>query len=139
MKRILSFILCVILVMCFAGCKSNETPTDLWKDEATYTEDTTLGSGDKTITFAVTAAEKTVTFTVKTDREFLGDALIDCGLISGEEGQFGIYVDSVNGIIADYKVDHSYWAFTQGGEYMNVGVDGAEIHGGEKFEATYTK
>ncbi len=137
MKRFLSFTLSFILIFCLFGCQKEEV--DLWAEEATYTEDTALGSGDKTITFEVTAQEKTVTFTVKTDREFLGDALMDCGLISGEEGQFGIYVDGVNGIVADYKADHSYWEFSKNGERLNTGVDFAEIKNGEKFEATYTR
>jgi len=137
MKRFLIFTLSFILIFCLFGCQKEEV--DLWAEEATYTEDTTLGSGDKTITFEVTAQEKTVTFTVKTDREFLGDALMDCGLISGGEGQFGIYVDAVNGIVADYRVDQSYWEFSKNGERLNTGVDFAEIKNGEKFGATYTR
>ena len=125
-----------MLIFCLLGCQKEEV--DLWAD-ATYTEDTAIGSGEKTITFEVTAQEKTVTFTVKTNKEFLGDALMDCGLIFGEKGQFGLYVDSVNGIVADYKADHSYWAFTQDGKYLNKGVDLIKIRGGEKFEATYTR
>ena len=71
MKRFLSFTLSFILIFCLFGCQKEEV--DLWAEEATYTEDTALGSGDKTITFEVTAQEKTVTFTIKTDRDFLGD------------------------------------------------------------------
>ncbi len=138
MKRVLSLVLCFVLVICCVGCGKDANSADLWAN-ATYTEDTALGSGDKTITFEVTAQEKTVTFTVKTDREFLGDALMDCGLIAGEEGQFGIYVDAVNGIVADYKADQSYWEFSKGGQRLNTGVDFAEIKNGEKFEAAYIK
>ena len=137
MKRFLIFTLSFILVFCLFGCQKEEV--DLWAEEATYTADTAIGSGEKTITFEVIAQEKTVTFTVKTNREFLGDALMDCGLIFGEKGQFGLYVDSVNGIVADYKADHSYWTFTQGGKYVSKGVDLIKIQGGEKFEAIYTK
>lgn len=137
MKRFLIFTLSFILIFCLFGCQKEEV--DLWAEEATYTEDTALGSGAKTITFEVTAQEKTVTFTVKTDREFLGDALMDCGLIAGEEGQFGIYVDAVNGIVADYKADQSYWEFSKDGQRLNSGVDFAEIKNGEKFEAAYIK
>ena len=138
MKRILSLALCFVLVMCCVGCGKDATTADLWAD-AVYTEDTTLGSGAKTIAFEVTAQEKTVTFTLKTDREFLGDALMDCGLIAGEEGQFGIYVDAVNGIVADYKADQSYWEFSKDGQRLNTGVDFAEIKNGEMFEAAYIK
>ena len=51
------------------------------KDGALYAEDTELGEGASTITFECTADDKTVTFTVHTDAEFLGDALQENGNI----------------------------------------------------------
>lgn len=84
--------------------------TGLWEN-ALYTKDTTLGSGKKTVTVEVEAEENKITFTVKTDAETLGDALLENKLVEGDEGQYGLFLTSVNGIKADYSADGSYWAF----------------------------
>ena len=136
LKRITCLLLTLVLMLFAVSCK--EEATGLWKD-ALYTEDTTLGEGAKTVTVEVTAEDKTVTFTVKTDKATLGEALLDNGLIAGEMGDFGLYIKSVNGIRADYDVDGYYWGFYQNGEYMMTGVDGTAIADGETYELTYTK
>jgi len=87
----------------------------------------------------VIVGEQSVTFTIKTDAETLGDALLAHNLIAGDQGDFGLYVKAVNGITADYDVDQSYWGFSKNGEYMMTGVDGTAIADGEVYELTYTK
>lgn len=135
MKKVLSIVLAVILVLSFVSCKSD---TDLWSD-ATYTQDTVLGEGSKTVIVKVVVLENVVNFTINTDADTLGEALIAHKLIEGEDSEYGLYIKKVNGILADYDVDASYWAFTQNGEYMLTGVDSTEIAGGETYELTYTK
>ena len=71
--------------------------------------------------------ENTVTFTIHTDEDTVGDALISLGLIAGEDSQFGLYVKQVNGMSADYDVDQTYWAFYVNGEYGMTGVDSTTI------------
>ena len=126
-------LLTIMLAACAAGKKD-----DLWQS-ATYTQDTVLGEGDTTVTVEVKAGERSVTFTINTDDEILGDALLDNGLIDGEEGEFGMYIKEVDGMTADYDVDQSYWAFSKDGEYMMTGVDGTKIADGDHFELTYAK
>ena len=55
-------------------------------------------------------------FVVSTDKETVGDALLELNLIEGEEGDYGLYVKTVNGITADYDTDGTYWAFYVNGE-----------------------
>ena len=136
-KRIISLLLILCLALSLCACGKAKTP-DLWAD-ALYTQDTELGEGAKTVTVQVKTDEKSVTFTVHTDAATLGEALTELGLIDGEQGEFGLYVKSVNGIIADYDVDQSYWGFYSGGEYMMSGVDTTEISGGESYELVRTK
>ncbi len=130
-------ILSLVLIICFVSCNTSPK-AELW-ESATYTADTELGVGSKTIKVEVRAEEKSVTFTINTDKEALGDALIEHELVSGEMGDFGLYIKVVNGITADYDIDQSYWAFSQNGEYMMTGVDGTDISGGEHYELVYTK
>ena len=135
----LTLLLLALLLACgmLAACADVET-TGAW-EEATYTSDKEFGKGEKTVTVLVTAEEQTLTFILHTDKAMLGDALMEHDLIEGEEGAFGLYVKRVNGILADYDVDQTYWQLTKGGELMMVGVDGAEIADGEQYELTKAK
>ena len=114
-----------------------ESPASIW-DNATYTADTTLGSGEKTVTVEVKIEDKSVVFTINTDKDILGDALLEHDLIAGDPGDYGLYVKKVNGVTADYDIDQSYWGFYQDGEYLMTGVDSTPISGGEHFEIIYT-
>ena len=77
--------------------------------------------------------------TVKTDSsKNLRQALEGAGLISGEEGPYGLYVKVVDGITADYDVDGSWWSLTKDGELCS-GVDSTPIADGDHFEFTYSK
>ena len=110
----------------------------LW-DSATYTDDTELGDGSKTITVLVQAGEKTVKFTVKTDAETLGDALTQVNLITGSQGPYGLMVEKVNGIQAIYQTDNAYWGLYSKGEYSMTGADTTPISDGDQYEWVYTK
>ena len=153
-KTILALILALLMTLCLFSCKKEEaeTPatgdaaaesgasevTGLWAN-ATYLEDTTFGEGAKTVTVKVIVEDKTVTFTIKSDAEMLGDALLEHGLIAGEESAYGLYVKVVNGITADYNVDQSYWAFYVNDEYCNYGVDSQPVNDLDAFKIVYTK
>ena len=64
------------------------------------TDVTALGEGELTFTLKVKAADRTVTFTVSTDCTVLGDALLACELVEGDEGAYGLYITHVNGMEA---------------------------------------
>ena len=107
--------------------------TGAWKN-ATYLCDTEFGTGAKTVKVVVKAEKQSITFTLHTDKDTLGEALMEHGLISGEDGMYGLYIKFVNGIEADYDKDKSYWAFYKNGEYMMSGVDTTVITNGEHYE-----
>ena len=93
----------------------------------------------KTFTFVVKFADGTSkTYTVESTKSTVGEALIDEGLISGEDGPYGLYVKTVDGETHDYNTDGMYWAFYVGGQYANSGVEKTNIVDGEtySFEAT---
>ena len=132
--------LCTMLLLCisFVSCQKAEPKTDLWAN-AMYTQDTELGSGEKTVAVEVTAEEKTVTLTIHSDKQNLGEALTEHNLIEGEQGAYGMYVKKVNGIEADYDKTKTYWGFNKDGESMMTGVDSEKIAHGDKYEIIYTK
>ena len=135
--KILALVLALLMAVSFVACADVEK-TGAW-ETATYDRNTELGEGDTTVTVKVIADDQELVFTVHTDKQTLGEALLELKLIDGEQSQFGLYLKKVNGIVADYNADQTYWHFTKGGELMPVGVDGAEIADGEQYELTKAK
>ena len=153
MKKITSLVLALLsllLVFSLAACDTQEndtsTPTDttiessneieavgLWKD-ATYRSNATVGNGAKSVTVSILADGKSVTLTVKTDKDDLGSALYELGIINDAS-----FFNTCNGIKADWNADQAWWAFKQDGVMLNYGVDNARINGGESFSIEYTK
>lgn len=144
MKKIISVSLSVFLVfIClfsFSACKNRAAvdQSGLWEN-AMYLEDTALGNGSKTAVVEVKAGDKAVIFTVKTDKATVGAALLEHNLIAGDDGQYGLYIKTVNGIKADYDTDGAYWAFYVGDEYASSGVDSTNINEGLTYKLVYSK
>lgn len=139
MKKLFTLLLALSLLLTLAACGEEEKEEGSIWDSAKYTEDTTLGQGAKTVKVTVKAEGRSVVLTINTDKDILGEALQDLGLIDGDEGEFGLYIKSVNGMVADYDIDQSYWGFYQKGEYMMSGVDTTKITGGESYELVREK
>ena len=142
MKRTMTTIACgilsLLLLLSAASCTNKIDTEKLWKSAA-YSENTEIGEGAITVEVEVKAGERSVTFTLHTDKTTLGDALLEHELIAGDVAQYGLYVKEVNGITADYDVDQSYWSFYKNGEYLMAGVDSTEIADGEHYEIVYSK
>lgn len=137
-KSTFSVLLVVICLFSLTACGNSVEKTALW-ESAIYLNDTELGDGENTVVVEVKAEKKIVTFTIKTDKKTVGAALFEHKLIDGDEGEYGLYVKTVNGITADYDVDKSYWAFNINGEYATSGVDTTEIKEGVTYQLVYTK
>ena len=87
-----------------------------------------MGEGNTQFSFTIIDKEGGETqLEIHTDKETVGDALAELGLISGEESEYGLYVQTVNGITVDYDKDGVYWAFYINGEYAPTGVDSTAI------------
>ena len=95
--------------------------------------------GEKSFTVKVIhkdGSEKT--FTYQTDVEYLGDLLLEEGLIQGENGQFGLYITNVDGENAIYENDGAYWALYEGEDYAQQGIGETPILDGSEFSLVYT-
>ncbi len=130
-------ILALLMTFSLVSCADVEK-TGLWEN-ATYLSEKTFGDGAKTVLVEVKAEEQALTFTVKTDKEMLSDALLEHGLIAGEAQSAGFYITHVNGMEASWEKNKSYWAFYSNGEYMMTGVDTTPAEDGKHFELVYTK
>ncbi len=99
-----------------------------------------LGEGKNKFDFNVVNIEGKVTqFVIQTDKEIVGEALLELGLIKGEAGPYGLYVKEVNGIVADYDKDKTYWGFYVDGEYAMSGVDMTKIESGKTYSFKVSK
>ena len=139
-KKTMSFILCMVLTVAMAlftvGCNGNGRTDVLQSSETTgaQSEVTVLGEGSKEFAFTVVDKEGNETeFEIHTDKETVGEALQELELIAGDEGDYGLYVKTVNGITADYDTDGTYWAFYINEEYAPSGVDSTAITEGESY------
>ena len=151
-KKIKSMLLCMMLAMAFAvaGCGSKtegtadaqkntetaivntETTVETESVEAAEAQEIVLGDGSVKITVIVVDVDGNETnFVVNTDKETVGDALLEQNLIEGEDGDYGLYVKTVN---ADYDTDQTYWAFYVNGEYASTGVDSTPVNEGDTYE-----
>ena len=102
--------------------------------EGVFADGSDLGEGNTEFTLTVTDKDGTESsFTVHTDKENVGDALTQIGIIAGEEGDYGLYVKTVNGVTADYDTDKTYWAFYVNGEYASTGVDSTPVNAGDTY------
>lgn len=93
-------------------------------------------AGEKEVTVVVVHGDASEeTFTYQTDAEYLGEILLNDGLIAGETGQYGLYILTVDGETADDS-RQQWWCITKGGEQVNTSVDTTPIQDGDQYELT---
>lgn len=143
-RRLLSSILCMVLIVAMAlfttGCNGSTgnggsvSSSTAAGEAGSQAERKQMGEGSTTFLFTVVDQDGSETpFEIHTDRETVGEALLELELIAGEEGEYGLYVKTVNGITADYDKDGTYWAFYINGEYAPTGVDATVITEGDSY------
>ena len=128
-----TLILCIVSIFALVSCAEKVDATGLWEN-ATYFSDAAVGKGEKTVTVEIIAEDQSITLTVKTDKEDLGAALYEYGIINDPS-----FFNTCNGILASWEKDQAYWAFKSEGKMLNYGVGDAKISGGESFSIEYTK
>lgn len=152
-KAILSLIcailcVCTVLCSCSGGGNNATTAAGTTATAAETTAEYTvsngahskIGSGKFSFVLEVIDGNGGSTvFDVASDKSTVGEALSSIGLISGEHGDYGLYVKTVNGITADYDKDGTYWAFSVNGELSQKGVDQTYVKNGDIYTFTVTK
>ena len=127
-------VLIAVMALIITGCTNNS------QDEPTTTEPVQTtgqssaivkGEGENAFVFiAVDLDGNSTHYMIKTDKETVGEALVENGLIAGDDSEYGLYVKTVNGITLDYDKDGKYWAFYEENAYANQGVDSTPIKEG---------
>ena len=154
-KNGLNKLLALLLALPLTGCQDGQTGGAADKDAGavTDTDNNTgdngdaaapqdrvvadgdvIGEGKTAFTVEVAQLDGTsITFTVNTDKETVGEALLELGVVAGDTTEYGLYVTTVNGVTLDYNTDGAYWAFYINGEYASTGVDATNIEAGAAY------
>ena len=92
--------------------------------------------GTKKVSIEVVHGDgKAETFEYNTEAEFLGEILKENELVEGEEGEYGLFITSVDGEKAD-DTKEQWWCITKSGEMVNTGADQTPIQDQDIFELT---
>ena len=124
MKRTFALLLALVMLFAMTACGKKEAPA-------------TAPVSFKVIVTDLDGNESSFEYT--TSAASVGEALVAEGLIEGHETEYGLYIDTVNGITADWDKDQTYWAFYINGEYATTGIDGTEIAADTTYGLTLTK
>lgn len=94
-------------------------------------------AGEKTFTVTVVHGDgKEATFTYTTEKEYVGQVLQEEGLVVGYQGEFGLFMEAVDGETA--PADYSfYWAFYEGDQYAQFGIDQTPVRDGAAYRLVY--
>ena len=124
MKRLISLLLVIVMLFALAACgKKTEAPAQA----VAFTVIVTDLEGNET------------TFEYTSDASSVGEALVAEGLVVGHQASYGLYIDAVNGIAADWDNDQTYWAFYINGEYATAGISDTPITANTTYGLTLTK
>ena len=96
-------------------------------------------AGSKAYTVTVVHKDGSVKdFAYRTDAEYLADALLEEGLVSGEDSQYGLTIITVDGEAAVWDTDNAYWALWIGEEMAMTGASETPVYDGSIFKLEYT-
>lgn len=117
----------LVMGLLLAGCSSgNNFPH--------FEDGDVVGSGSAAFTLEITGRSgETTTITVQTDEESVGAALQNEHIIFGEQGEYGLYIETVNGETLNYEEDNSYWAFYVNDVYAEKSADLTPVEPGTVY------
>ena len=133
-KKLLALVLAFVLTAAAALAGCSTTPAETTAPPAETQPVTEVGEG--AANFELTIVDKdgvTHLYRVHTNVGMVGEALIEVGLIDGEQGPYGMYIKSVLGQVLDYETDGMYWSFYVNGEYAQTGVDQIPVEHDGKY------
>ncbi len=150
MKKIIAILLAAItLMLAFAGCSDkkdnkpeNETTANSAvensAEEFSFPDGITIfGADNSKYAFLFKATHKDgteKTYGIRTDKETIGEALVEAGLLGGREESTGYVVYTIDGVKHDHNTEGFYWVLYINGELAEVDVMKTAIEDGATYE-----
>ena len=126
LRKILALVLALAFVFAFAACANTASDDNVIEDEADTKEFTLVVEDLDGSRLELTGIEYY-------EGDILGDVLLKGGYIEGEQGDYGLYVKTVNEVTYDYETDGAYWSIYVNGEASMTGVDSIVIEEGAEY------
>ena len=139
MKTKIVYTLIIAAMLLTAACAPQNNTDSI--DSAVTSEVIPIGIGEGTMSFIFEVAddkEDITVWKVHTNETTVGAALIEVGLIDGTVTDFGLMVEYVNGLRAEFNEDNAWWAFYIDGEMAMQGVDDTIIEEGTMYAFIFT-
>ena len=134
MKKTLALLLALVLAQSLCACGAPAADGAVDEGTPVVTDGATLGEGATTFALVIKQLDgSSISATINTDAETVGEALEALGILKGEEGPYGIYIKEVNGVSAIYEEDGTYWGFYIDGEYAMTGADATPVTAGAEY------
>lgn len=138
-NRLLALLMALAMALALTACGQKEQTPAAEADAPAVTEQAADTQGEKHITLTVTYPDETSdSYEIDTSAEFLKDAIADTVELGGSDGEYGFYLESVNGVTADYATDGAYWAIFVNDEYGMFGLDSQPVTDGDSYALVYT-
>ena len=118
MKKLLALTLVLVTLLSLAACGA---PKETEGPKVTFSITIVDGDGNETV------------HEIETTKTTVGEALMEKGMVEGEDSEYGLYIKAVNGIVADYNTTGTYWAFYINGDYAMTGVEKTPIEEGVSY------
>ena len=100
--------------------------------------ETETGSKAYTVTVVHKDGSEKV-FEYRTDAEYLAEALLAEGLVSGDNTQYGLTIITADGEAAVWDTDSAYWAIWVGEEMAITGASEIPVYDGGTYKLEYTR
>ena len=118
MKKLVSTLLVLVMLFALTACGAKE---EALAEAVSFKVIVTDLEGNET------------TFEYTSNAASVGEALVAEGLVEGHEASYGLYIDAVNEVSADWDNEQIYWAFYINGEYAQTGVDATNVEDGAVY------
>lgn len=155
LRKVMICVLAMFMGLQITACTEEQVDEEV-ADDITVTEDlintedddmgdvssnvVAVGEGETVFTFTVTFEDATMhIYEVSTDAATVGEALVEVGLIEGEDSEYGMFVNTVDGVTLDWDSDAAYWAFYIDGDMAMSGVDTTDIVEGSTYTFAYAE
>ncbi|MBO6093259.1 MAG: DUF4430 domain-containing protein [Oscillospiraceae bacterium] len=143
LKKWLSLVLCLALLAAAALCNMSLAEPAVTESEETVImmngtreEPVVMGTGKTSFLLQVVdPEEKEAWFEIHTDAENVGDALLENGLVAGDNSdEYGLFVNAVCGIVLTWSEDTPYfWGFYVNDESSDLGVSSVTVEEGNIY------